>query len=136
MRFAYNIYVNSTQKEGIILANIKELRSRTGLSQSKFAAKFGIPVQTLQGWESGRYEPAAYLINIIERDILQEEQLSNSVIVGFAEWLPYENGTDEGFHYCSNCRHQAFNYQEGSSVVEVESHHCPNCGFKMKKSWE
>ncbi len=31
--------------------NIKELRSQTGLSQSKFAAMFDIPVSTLKDWE-------------------------------------------------------------------------------------
>ena len=118
------------------MATIKELRIRTGLSQSKFAAKFGIPVQTLQGWEAGRAEPASYLVAIMERELRNEEQMENAITVGHATWLPYQNATDEGLHYCSNCKHQAFNYQEGSSIVEIESHHCPNCGYKMKKSWE
>ena len=36
---------------------IKELRKKTGLSQSKFSAKFGIPVRTLQQWEQGISAP-------------------------------------------------------------------------------
>ena len=36
---------------------IKEIRERTGLSQSQFAKKYGISVRTLQGWESGKRPP-------------------------------------------------------------------------------
>lgn len=36
---------------------IKELRKTTGLSQSRFAEKYMIPLRTLQGWELGRNVP-------------------------------------------------------------------------------
>ena len=49
-----------------ILPSIKEIRSFTGLSQSKFAAKYGgIPVKTLQNWEIGRTKPPDYVISLI-----------------------------------------------------------------------
>ena len=44
---------------------IKALRKKTGLSQSKFAAKFGIPVRTLQQWEQGISAPPEYLVRMI-----------------------------------------------------------------------
>ncbi|MBR1571720.1 MAG: helix-turn-helix domain-containing protein [Lachnospiraceae bacterium] len=44
---------------------IKELRKSTGLSQSKFSAKFGIPVRTLQQWEQGISAPPEYLIRMM-----------------------------------------------------------------------
>ena len=44
---------------------IKELRKQTGLSQSKFAAKFGIPVRTLQQWEQGISAPPEYLVRMM-----------------------------------------------------------------------
>ena len=44
---------------------IKELRKKTGLSQSKFAAKFEIPVRTLQQWEQGISAPPEYLIRMM-----------------------------------------------------------------------
>ena len=46
-------------------------------------------------------------------------------------WIEYENEADKGFHYCSECKHQAFNYDEEDSTVEVLSEYCPNCGAKM-----
>lgn len=33
---------------------IKKMRKKTGLSQAKFAKKFGLSFRTLQGWETDR----------------------------------------------------------------------------------
>ena len=53
---------------------IKELRKKTGLSQSKFAAKFGIPVRTLQQWEQGKSAPPEYLVRMMAYIMLLEEK--------------------------------------------------------------
>lgn len=47
--------------------SIKELRFHTGLSQSKFAAMFDIPVSTLKDWEQERRTPPAYVVNMIKK---------------------------------------------------------------------
>lgn len=47
-----------------------------------------------------------------------------------AEWKEY-TGADAGFHYCSKCGQQAFNYENGGEVVEVLSEFCPSCGKAM-----
>lgn len=52
---------------------IQELRERTGLSQSKFAARYGIPVRTLQGWELGKRVPD-YVIGLLDRCIQEDEK--------------------------------------------------------------
>ncbi len=49
---------------------IKNLRMQTGLSQSKFAKMFDVPVSTLKDWEQERRNPPAYVINMM-RTILQ-----------------------------------------------------------------
>lgn len=46
---------------------MKEFRLSTGLSQSKFADYFGIPVRTLQEWEQGRRTPPVYLLELLKR---------------------------------------------------------------------
>ena len=51
---------------------IKEIRKSTGLSQSKFADKFGINVRTLQDWESGRSNPPSYLCTLLQK-VMQAE---------------------------------------------------------------
>ena len=56
-----------------ISEKIKELRKKTGLSQSKFSAKFGIPVRTLQQWEQGISAPPEYLVRMMEYIMLLEE---------------------------------------------------------------
>lgn len=45
--------------------NVKEFRKNTGLSQSKFAAYFGIPVRTLQGWELKDRNPPSYVLELM-----------------------------------------------------------------------
>ena len=48
-----------------------------------------------------------------------------------AEWAEYI-GEDAGFHHCSKCGMQAFNYEDGfECVVEVLSDFCPSCGRGM-----
>jgi putative transcriptional regulator len=51
--------------------DVRAVRDRTGLSQARFAARFGINLRTLQDWEQGRYGPdatARALLTIIDRD--------------------------------------------------------------------
>jgi putative transcriptional regulator len=42
----------------INLPSVAEIRERTGLSQSRFAALLGVSVRTLQEWEQGRRVPS------------------------------------------------------------------------------
>ena len=49
---------------------VKELRMQTGLSQSKFAKMFDVPVATLKDWEQERRNPPTYVINMM-RTILE-----------------------------------------------------------------
>jgi putative transcriptional regulator len=39
--------------------NVREVRTRMGLSQAQFATKFGFPPATLRNWEQGRARPDA-----------------------------------------------------------------------------
>ena len=39
--------------------DVREVRTRMGLSQSQFATKFGLPPATLRNWEQGRARPDA-----------------------------------------------------------------------------
>lgn len=57
---------------------IKEIRKSTGLSQSKFAAKFGIPCRTIQKWEIGQAEPRPYVLKMMERIIDLEKKVGGT----------------------------------------------------------
>lgn len=46
---------------------MKEFRASTGLSQSKFAEYFNLPLRTLQEWEQGRQNPPPYLLDLLKR---------------------------------------------------------------------
>lgn len=46
---------------------VKELRSTTKMSQSKFATYLGIPVANIQNWEQGINNPPNYVVSLITR---------------------------------------------------------------------
>ena len=46
---------------------MKDFRKQTGLSQSKFAEYFGLPVRSVQEWEQGRRTPPEYLLKLLKR---------------------------------------------------------------------
>lgn len=54
----------TTDSKGDIMKNF---RLFTGLSQSKFAEHFGIPIRTVQEWEQGRRKPPEYLLELLKR---------------------------------------------------------------------
>lgn len=47
--------------------SIKDLRNATGLSQTKFADAYHIPVKNIQNWEQGARKPPTYLIYLLKR---------------------------------------------------------------------
>jgi putative transcriptional regulator len=51
-----NQSVRTTQVQ-IPIIDVKEVRTRMGLSQAQFATRFGLPPATLRNWEQGRAVP-------------------------------------------------------------------------------
>jgi putative transcriptional regulator len=49
-----------------IVPDVKVIRTKTGLSQSQFANKFGLAVQTVQAWESGRRNPVGPAVTLLK----------------------------------------------------------------------
>lgn len=53
---------------------IRQLRKDLGLTQAKFAAKFGIPLRTIQDWEYEKREPRPYIIYMMHRIVDLEKK--------------------------------------------------------------
>lgn len=72
------------------MSQIKALRNRTGLSQSKFAETFGVPVRTLQQWEQHISAPPPYVIDMLEKSVddfaVAQEEKSRHSIPERTEW--------------------------------------------------
>lgn len=58
-----------------IQKELLELRSKTGLSQAKFAKKFFIPLSTYEHWEIGMRKPPVYVIKLIKMVLDYENML-------------------------------------------------------------
>ena len=88
---------------------VRELRLQTGLSQSKFAKIFDIPVATLKDWEQERRTPPMYVVNmmktileykgmLIDKNyIIACEQRRKSVENAMAIIMSATNGPDNVF---------------------------------------
>ncbi len=55
-------YAQGETTEGFVVharetVDVRAVRSKTGLSQARFAARIGVPIGTLRGWEQGRRRP-------------------------------------------------------------------------------
>ena len=48
---------------------VKEIRTRTGLSQTKFAEHFCIPRRTLENWESGVNSCPPYVLRLLDQAV-------------------------------------------------------------------
>jgi putative transcriptional regulator len=51
--------------------DVKEIRSKVGMSQNEFASAFGISVNTLRHWERGDrspHGPALVLLNVVSKE--------------------------------------------------------------------
>ena len=60
---------------GYLVMTIKELRTKTGLSQSKFSMLTGIPVTNIQHWEQGVSTPPDYVISLLEKVLRYEGKI-------------------------------------------------------------
>ena len=45
--------------------SIKDIRVATGMTQKEFSEKYGIPIDTLKGWESGKRVPPEYVERLL-----------------------------------------------------------------------
>lgn len=92
-------------------AAVKFLRSR----KKQFVDDVG------KGWNAGVEVAIEAIENLPAEDVVQ---------VWHGRWMEY-SGADKGFHYCSECKRQAFNYEENGNIIEALSKWCPNCGALM-----
>ena len=54
---------------------IQEIRKSTGLTQEKFAEKFGVPLSTYKHWENGMRKPPLYVVEMIKKIVDLEEYI-------------------------------------------------------------
>lgn len=57
---------NLKNKERSQTMTIRELRTKTGMTQKAFSEYFGIPHRTIQNWEGGQRECPEYLFRLMK----------------------------------------------------------------------
>ena len=56
---------------------IKDLRSRSNMTQKDFAEYFGIPKRTLEDWERGARKCPDYLVELMEYKLETEQMMQD-----------------------------------------------------------
>lgn len=83
------------------MANLKELRTTTGLSQRAFADVFNIPVRTIQQWEQGISTPPPYVIDLLGHAVARYR---TSKTEDQRHWIPLKSSwkicIDDPFDNC------------------------------------
>ena len=51
---------------------IRDMRTRLGVTQSEFAARYNIPFRTVQNWETGLRKPPEYIVKLLEGRIKED----------------------------------------------------------------
>lgn len=64
------------EEHNLELLSINELRTLTGVSQSKFAKMFHIPVGTLAHWEQGIRKPPEYVVYMMNYILFYNKDIS------------------------------------------------------------
>lgn len=50
----------------------KKLRQVSGLTQVKFAKEYGVPLRTLEKWDTGERTPPSYVLELLAADVITE----------------------------------------------------------------
>ena len=61
---------NSAHGEAVDAAYARSVRARTKLTQAEFAARIGVPIETVRNWEQGKRSPrgpARALLKVIDK---------------------------------------------------------------------
>jgi len=104
---------------------IKEFRKETGLSQTKFAEKYGFNLRTLQDWEQERCNPPEYVIQMLnEKKLLTDvNQIdAEKEILEVIKGYPFQNLAPADIKYTIEDNKVTFsilNYTHVESIGEL-----------------
>ena len=68
---------------------IKEIRKKSGLSRTAFSKFYGIPLRTIEDWESGAHKCLAYVESLLDRVV------SEDLEAGKLPGSPFKNNPPE-----------------------------------------
>lgn len=102
---------------------IEEIRNLTHLNRTKFAERYGIPLRTMEDWEHGKANPPAYVVDLLERVVREDEDLPSAYYVcsigadsngESEEWLMLKTSNK-----AEAIKMAAFNRDKGNNEVEI-----------------
>ena len=71
MRDAINRVIDEHEEYEYKGMSVREIRDALGMSRAKFSREYGIPIRTLESWETGDRTPPEYLMRFMEEAIFK-----------------------------------------------------------------
>ena len=57
-----------------MIMNSKRIRGMLGVNRKEFSERYGIPVRTLENWDSGKSSPPDWLLALLERVVREDAE--------------------------------------------------------------
>ena len=73
-------FLQYNQEDKMKPDEIKEIRKKVGLSQKNFSEQYGIPVRTIEEWESGRRTPPEYVVRMLAYYVAEHQLYKNEIL--------------------------------------------------------
>lgn len=54
------------------MTDSERIRKMLGVSRAEFSRRYGIPIRTLEEWDSGRRVPPEYVVSLLERAVKED----------------------------------------------------------------
>jgi putative transcriptional regulator len=89
-----------SNKEDKDMTKTEEIRALLGISRAEFARKYKIPIRTLEDWDSGKSNPPAYVVELLERAVKEDIKKPPC-----GEWLRMSelSEKEDDRYMCSRC---------------------------------
>ena len=92
------------------MSRIENIRKMTGLNRTKFAELYGIPLRTVEDWESGKSNPPAYVEMMLNRIVREDNNRPATYYV-----YSIDTATGEEWELC-----KTNNYFKAEKVAEAD----------------
>jgi transcriptional regulator with XRE-family HTH domain len=106
---------------------IKDARKIAGLTQTQMAARYQIPLRTIEDWESGKRKPASYVEKLLIKDLTSSTVFDgvdidvNDIDNGYSIKFCVETEKEGDVGYFDSAEEALYSYQSGIYEFDYDS---------------
>jgi putative transcriptional regulator len=107
-----------SNKEDKDMTRSEEIRSILGIGRAEFARRYKIPIRTLEDWDSGKSNPPAYVVELLERAVKEDKEAKE---MANRHWYAVQRDRDDDWGDGSFDRKEAIKMlkEQGYGLIAV-----------------